>query len=98
VTGCKFNTAVHPRGRQGNCPATNPAQAFFAFGTVSMVNPLLKEGAGTGLVFFCFGFLSSLPRRLLPFAISFSYAVIESINIRAFEIRCISFFDGYGRI
>jgi hypothetical protein len=56
----------------GNRPATNPVQAFLAFGDVSMLKPLLNEGDGTGLVFFCFGFLSSLPRRLLPFAISFS--------------------------
>ena len=47
-------------------------QAFFPFGFVSIVRPLLKEGAGTGSAFFCFGFLSSRPRRLLPFAMVFS--------------------------
>lgn len=75
---------AHSRGQQckqcsipawiGNRPAKNPVQVFLAFGDVSMLKPLLNEGNGTGLVFFCFGFLSSLPRRLLPFAILFSCA------------------------
>ncbi|EEX16909.1 hypothetical protein CSE45_3914 [Citreicella sp. SE45] len=49
-----------------------PDQAFFPFGFVSIVRPLLKDGAGAGSAFFCFGFLSSRPRRLLPFAMVFS--------------------------
>jgi hypothetical protein len=49
-----------------------PDHDFLTFGFVWLVNPLLNKGAGPGSGFFCFGFLSSLPRRVLSFAMLFS--------------------------
>ncbi|WCR05450.1 hypothetical protein [Paracoccus saliphilus] len=62
-------------GKQANRSAAEPGmpdQFFLGFGFVPIFKLVLNEGTGAVSVFFCFGFFSSLPRRLLPFAMSFS--------------------------